>query len=83
MEDAAEALGPLLGLPDDLPFLRFDPDADRGVGSYKLPVVKRFVRDRPGAWVDDELGEDVMAWADQREQATMLVRCDPRLGPHP
>ena len=56
MQDAAEALGPLLGLPDDLPFLRFDPEADRDAPTYKLPVVKRFVRDRPAAWVDDELG---------------------------
>ena len=60
--------------------LRFDPDADRDAPTYKLPVVKRFVRDRPAAWVDDELGEDVIAWADQREQPTMLVHCDPRVG---
>ena len=78
--DGAEALGPLLGLPDDLPFLRFDPGADRDAATYKLPVVKRFVRNRPAAWVDDELGEDVIAWADQREQPTLLVRCDPRVG---
>jgi len=80
MEDAAEALGPVLGLPDDVPFLRFDPDADRDAPTYKLPVVKRFVRDRPVAWVDDELGEDVIAWADQREEPTLLVCCDPRVG---
>jgi hypothetical protein len=78
--DGAEALGPLLGLQDDLPFLRFDPDADRDAPTYKLPVVKRFVRDRPAAWADDELGEDVIAWADQRQEATMLVHCDPRVG---
>jgi len=70
MQDAAEALGPLLHLPDDLPFLRFDPEADRDAPTYKLPVVKCFIRDRPAAWVDDELGEDVIAWADQRDQPT-------------
>jgi hypothetical protein len=80
MADGAEGLGRLLGLPDDLPFLRFDPDADRDAPTYKLPVVKRFVRDRAAAWVDDEPWDDVIAWADQRDEATMLVRCDPRVG---
>ena len=70
----------MLGLPDDLPFLRFDPGSDRDAPTYKLPVVKHFVRDRPAAWVDDELGDDVIAWADHREQRTMLVSCDPRFG---
>lgn len=30
--------------------------------------------------MDDELGADVIVWADQREQPTLLVRCDPRVG---
>lgn len=70
----------MLGLADDLPFLQFDPDADRNRGNYKLPVVQRFVRDLPVAWVDDELGEDVIAWAHEREQPTMPVCCNPRVG---
>lgn len=78
--DGAEALAPLLGLPDDLPFLTFDPDADRTRGTYKLPVVRRFVRDRAFAFVDDELGEDVVAWANEREPPTLLIHCDPRVG---
>jgi hypothetical protein len=45
----AESLGPMLGLPGDLPFLRFDPGADRDAASYKLPVIERFKRDRPAA----------------------------------
>lgn len=72
MADGAEGLGPLLGLPDDLPFLRFDPEADRDALSYKPPVVKHLSRDRAAVWVDDELGEDVIAWADQRDEPWCL-----------
>lgn len=80
MRDGAEAFGPLVGLPADLPFLRFDPDVDRDAATYKLPVVERFARNRPVAWVDDELGEDVAAWADSRQHPTLLVQPDPRIG---
>jgi hypothetical protein len=81
MRDGAEALGPLVGLADDVPFLRFDPDADRDAVTYKLPVVQRFVRDRAVAWVDDELGgEVVIGWAESREHPTLLVHTDPRVG---
>ena len=77
---AAEEFGPLLGLPNDLPFLRFDRSLDHPGSSYKLPVVERFVRDRSAAWVDDELGEDVVVWAEQRDHPTLLVHTDPRYG---
>jgi hypothetical protein len=79
-KDAAEHLAPLVGLGDDLPFLSFDPDADRTIGTYKLAVVDRFVRDRPAAWLDDELGEDVVVWASEREHPTLLINCDPCFG---
>lgn len=77
---AAEHLGPFLGLPGDLPFLRFEADLDASGASYKLPAVQRFVRDRPFAWADDELGQDVIAWADQRQHPTLLLSTDPRYG---
>ena len=77
---AAEHLGPLLGLPADLPFLSFDQDLGAADLSYKLPAVQRFVGTRATAWVDDELGEDVMAWADQRQSPTLLIHTDPRYG---
>ena len=32
------------------------------------------------AIVDDELGEDVMAWADQRPYPTLIVKPDSRVG---
>lgn len=80
MRDGAESLAPLLGLPDDLPYIRFDPGADNPYGSYKLEAVNRFVRDRPAAWVDDELGEDMVAWAEHRVSPTLLVSTDPRYG---
>lgn len=77
---AAEHLGPLLGLADDLPFLSFERDLGGADLSYKLPAVQRFVGTRAAAWVDDELGEDVIAWADQREHPTLLIHTDPRYG---
>jgi hypothetical protein len=78
--DGAESLGPLLGLSEDLPFLRFDHDLDHDGANHKLPVVRRFVGGRAIAWVDDELGEDVVAWAADREQPTLLIHTDPRIG---
>lgn len=74
-------LGPPLGLARESSVLAIRaPGADRDAATYKLSVVKRFVRDRAAAWVDDELGEDVIAWADQRKEHTILVHCDPRTG---
>lgn len=77
---ASEDFGPLLGLSDDLPFLRFDRSLDHPGSSYKLPAIQRFVRDRPTAFVDDELGHDVLTWAEERAQPTLLIQPDPRLG---
>jgi hypothetical protein len=80
MDEGARVFGPVLGLSADLPFLRFDPDADPEAATYKLPVVRRFVRDRAVAWIDDELGEDVGSWAESRRHPTLLVHTDPRIG---
>lgn len=77
---AAEELGPLLGLSAELPVVRFDPDTELGLGTYKLRAVQAVVRDRACAWVDDELGPDVVVWAEQRDQPTLLVHTDPRFG---
>jgi hypothetical protein len=79
MADGADALGPLVGL-HDRPFLRFDAGADRRLGSYKLSAVQSFVRDHPAAWVDDEIGEDTRAWAERRDQPTLIIQPDPRVG---
>lgn len=78
--ESAEEFGALLGLPADLPFLRFDSDRIQGHGNFKLAVVRGFVRYRPAAWVDDELGEDCLAWAASRDQPTVLIHADPRFG---
>ncbi len=77
--DGADQLGPLLGL-EDRPFLSFQRDLHRRAASHKLPAVKRFIRDRPMAWVGDELSDDVVAWAAQRKHPTLLVPTDPRIG---
>jgi hypothetical protein len=79
--DADEFIAPLLGLPAGLPHVPFNRDAESVPGTtWKLPFVARFVRDRPAAWVDDELDVDVRSWAGDREQPTLLVQTDPRVG---
>ncbi|MEA2170151.1 MAG: hypothetical protein QOF76_3451 [Solirubrobacteraceae bacterium] len=71
-EDAAnEELGPLLGLPP-LPFLRFDDDVELGE-SYKLPAIRRYVGDRAAAYVDDDMGNDTIAWAAARTAPTLVL----------
>lgn len=77
--EAADQLAPILKL-GELPFIRFGSDLATADGNYKLPAVQRFIRDRPAAWVDDDLGDDVSDWAEHRETPTLLVRCDPRTG---
>lgn len=78
---ASEHIAPLLGLPETTPYIAFDRHEDVPVGAtWKLDAVSTFVRDRPCAWVDDEIGDDVKAWARFRVPATHLIRCDPRIG---
>ena len=48
--------------------------------TWKLPDVQGFVGDRPLAWVDDDLGPDAFAWAEQRETPTLLIRTEPSVG---
>ena len=49
-------------------------------GSWKLAAVRRWVRDRPFAWIDDELGQDVHDWSRGRSPATLLIDADPCVG---
>lgn len=79
---ANEHLTGLFGLPR-LPVIAFD-DADFVLGgSWKLAAVQRWVRDRPFAWIDDELGDDVHRWGCKRPQPTLLVDADPCVGMTP
>jgi hypothetical protein len=78
---ADEFISPLIGLPVGVPHVPFNRDAESAPGAtWKLPFVARFVRDRPAAWVDDELDVDVGVWQAARGAPTLLVHTDPRVG---
>lgn len=70
--EANEKLCPLFGLPP-LPVIEFWDETFKAGTTWKLAAVKRFVKDRPFAWLDDELGVDAHRWARRRETPTLLV----------
>ncbi len=75
---ANQALAPELGL-EKLPFIRFT----RGkTATRKLDTIKRWVGDRPTAWIDDDLHDDAFAWAAERNThiPTLLVKATPSVG---
>jgi hypothetical protein len=85
-ERANEYLPALLGLPADLPFLRFAPavrassgiagsGAERSTrGHWKLDAIDAHAGGRALAWIDDCLDETCDAWAAARAAPTLLVR---------
>jgi hypothetical protein len=74
-------ISPLVGLPSDLPWIDFGRYRPARPGeSRKLPGLIAWLKDRPAAIVDDEIGLDMRAWAGVREAATLLVEVDPRRG---
>jgi hypothetical protein len=83
-ERANEHLPHLLGMPPQLPFLRFS----RAVGGrsshskahWKLDAIDAFAGMRPLAWIDDALNEACSEWAAARAAPTLLVRTEPELG---
>lgn len=76
--DAPRLIAPRVGLPLDLAVIEFSEGA--AAQTWKLPDVQGFVGDRPLAWVDDDLGPDAFAWAEQRETPTLLIRTEPSVG---
>lgn len=68
---ANRAIGRRLGLRE-LPNIDFS-EMPRS-GTRKLTQVARYVGDRATAWVDDELYEDAVAWANGRDSPTLLRR---------
>jgi hypothetical protein len=77
-DEANDVVAPLLGIPP-LPVVRFDGDVPLGV-SYKLPPIQKYVGDRPFAWIDDDIGNDVVAWARDRTAPTLMLAIDPQSG---
>jgi hypothetical protein len=85
MDDANEHLAPLLGLPrlrvatwPDDPATE-DADARQGL-HWKTRGLVALARDRPFAWVDDELTDKDRAWVADHHPRALLHRVDPRHG---
>ncbi len=91
-ERANEHLPSLLGLPAELPFLRFAPavrtksgvagsGAERSTrGHWKLDAIDTYAGARALAWIDDCLDETCHAWAAARAAPTLLVQTDADVG---
>jgi hypothetical protein len=75
LEEANTFLSPLLGLPEDLPWVPFTaeelanknrPQVGRRNGSWKTPIIARWLDEHhPGrawAWVDDEVNQRDRTW---------------------
>jgi hypothetical protein len=79
-ERANEHLPHLLGLPADLPFLRFERAVGRSNAHWKLEAIGAFARERPLAWIDDAFNDACHEWARKRTAPTLLVQTDPQRG---
>jgi hypothetical protein len=83
-ERANEHLPHLLGLPPELPFLRFQritgsPPAQSNA-HWKLDAIDAYAGVRPLAWIDDALNAACHEWAAARTAPTLLVQTDPQRG---
>lgn len=94
-ERANEYLPRLLGLPAELPFLRFDgpvrassragqtlgaPTNAPTRGHWKLAAIEDYAGARPLAWIDDCLDAPCHEWAVARAAPTLLVQTDAAIG---
>jgi HAD domain in Swiss Army Knife RNA repair proteins len=80
-ERANEHLPYILGLPfRELPFLTFDGRAVFGSAHWKVDAIAEYAGDRPAAWIDDNIDEECVAWAEGRSAATLIVHTDSAVG---
>jgi HAD domain in Swiss Army Knife RNA repair proteins len=79
-EKANDHLPALLGLPADLPFLRFERAVGKANAHCKLEAIDDYAGDRPLAWIDDAMNEACHRWAARRGAPTLLVQTQPELG---
>jgi hypothetical protein len=80
-ERANEHLPHLLKLPvKDLPCLTFDGQAVFGSAHWKVAPIDEFAGERPAAWIDDNLDETCIAWAQGRAAPTLLVETSSSVG---
>jgi hypothetical protein len=79
-ERANEHLPHLLGMPPELPFLRFPRAVGRSNAHWKLETIDAYADGRAVAWIDDALNDACREWADARSAPTLLVETDPTRG---
>ena len=70
----------ILGLPEELPCLRFDGRARFGTAHWKVEAIDEYAGARPLAWIDDSLDKSCRAWAASRRAPTLLVPTESHLG---
>ena len=79
-EKANEYLVHLLEMESELPVLSFDGRAVFGSAHWKVATINEFAGDRPAAWIDDNLDEECVAWAERRATPTLLVQTESAVG---
>jgi hypothetical protein len=79
-ERAEEHLPRLLGLPEGLPFLRFERSPGDSHAHWKLAAIDAYAGMRPLAWIDDSFNQACHEWAAERTAPTLLVSTVPEDG---
>jgi len=80
-EDRAnDSLPLILGLPTELPCLRFNGRARFGTAHWKLEAIDEYAGDRPLAWIDDSLDRSCRKWAEARHAPTLLAPTESEIG---
>jgi hypothetical protein len=80
-DDADRHLPDLLGLARGrMHTLTFGDLVAGGPAHWKIEPIERYAGDRPTAWIDDNLDERCVAWAEEREAPTLLIHTDPAVG---
>jgi hypothetical protein len=73
-EKANEYLPQILGLPfRELPTLTFEGRARFGSSHWKVDVIDAYARNRPAAWIDDNIDDSGRLWASERSAPTLLI----------
>jgi hypothetical protein len=80
-EKANEHLPRLLALEaKELPVLTFGGRAVFGTAHWKVEAIDEYAGERPAAWIDDNLDETCIAWAEGRSAPTLLVETQAPVG---
>jgi hypothetical protein len=58
----------------------FDGQAVFGSAHWKVDAINEYARDRPAAWLDDNIDETCAAWAERRSAPTLIVETKPSEG---